>query len=57
MRKTLLIAFAMAALACTALLLTPKPAEAADEFKWFDKLEDALAEAKQSGKPIFLEVR
>ncbi len=57
MRKTLAIAFALAALACLAVMLAPKPAQAADEFKWLDKLEDALAEANKSGKPIFLEIR
>lgn len=40
-------ALLMAALACSA-------AHAADELKWYDRAEDAMAAAKQSGKPVFI---
>ena len=57
MAKTLLAAFALFALSFAALTIDPTPAAAADEFKWLDALEDGLAEAKATGKPILFEVR
>jgi hypothetical protein len=57
MRKTLAISLALLALAFAAVALTPTPAGAADEFKWFDRLADGLAESKKTGKPIFLTFR
>lgn len=54
MKRTLAISFAMLSLALAALAMAPSRAGAADEFKWFDKLDDGIAEAKKTGKPIFL---
>ncbi|MBP9892216.1 MAG: hypothetical protein KBG84_09960 [Planctomycetes bacterium] len=54
MKKTLAISLALLALAFAVVALMPRSAGAADEFKWFDKLEDGIAEARKSGKPIFL---
>ena len=57
MAKTLLAALALVALSLGALAIEPTLAAAADEFKWLDALDDGLAEAKATGKPILLEVR
>lgn len=57
MAKTLLAALALVALSLGALAIEPTPAAAADEFTWLDALDDGLAEAKATGKPILLEVR
>jgi len=54
MKKTLAISLALLALAFAAVALTPRAVGAADEFKWFDRLDDGIAEAKKTGKPIFL---
>ena len=45
------------ALAFTGLNLMPREAAAADEIKWFDDMKLALAEAKKTGKPVFMEIR
>lgn len=54
MKRTLAISFAVLSLALAALAMAPSRAGAADEFRWFDKLDDGIAEAKKTGKPIFL---
>lgn len=56
MRKTLVMAL-FSLLALASLLATGQNARADARLQWFDKLEDGIAEAKKTGKPIFLELR
>ncbi len=50
--------FALFALAAgfALFLLTPLPAQG-DDISWYDNYNEAIREAKRTGKPIFLEFR
>ena len=44
-------------LACSVLALFPAGLAAQDTVQWLDNYEEALEEARKTGKPIFLEYR
>ena len=49
------IVFAL--VACVVSFLSSPLAAQSDEISWFDKYDEAIREAKRTGKPIFLEFR
>lgn len=57
MRKTAPLTLALTLLALAALFAAGPRAQADARLQWFDKLEDGIAEARKTGKPIFLELR
>jgi hypothetical protein len=55
MQKRSLIVLVL--LACALWLVASPLAAQGDEIFWFNNYDDALQEAKRTGKPIFLEYR
>ena len=50
--------FALFALAACFVLSLPDPVSAqGDDISWYDNYNEAIREAKRTGKPIFLEFR
>ena len=58
MKRSSILAFLAAAVVLAAFLSAPASAQSGDGMVvWLDDYGEALAEAKRTGKPIFLEFR